>query len=73
MKSSKSEAISHIWQLAHLKHYFGLDLATKSVDLSYPSLIAEKQDSHTEGGDAFSMKRASVAEVCSKPLTRMSS
>jgi hypothetical protein len=72
MKTGDSKAISHIWQLAHLKHYFGLDLATKSLDLSHAPSIVDQQNFPTEDGGAFP-KRPSVAEVCSKPLTQMSS
>jgi hypothetical protein len=73
MKAGDSKAISHIWQLAHLKHYFGLDLATKSVDLSHAPSSVDQQNFPTEDGGAFSTKRPSVAEICSKPLTQMSS
>jgi hypothetical protein len=72
MKTGDSEAISHIWQLAHLKHYFGRDLAIKSIDSGHTPSIVDQRTAAPSCG-AFTPKRPSVTEVCSKPVIRLSS
>jgi hypothetical protein len=68
MKTSDSKTISHIWQLAHLRHYFGHDLATNSIDPENAQLIIDRKGSSTANECEASMKRRPVGAVC--PQTR---
>jgi hypothetical protein len=73
MKAGNSEAISHTWQFAHLKHYFGNDSAAKSVHPGKVQSIADRQNGLTAGDPGPINKRPAVGQVCSEPFTRISS
>jgi len=73
MKTGNAEAISHTWQFAHLKHYFGNDRATKSTHSGNVQSIADRQSSLTSSDQASITKRRSASEASSEPLTRKSS
>jgi hypothetical protein len=73
MKTAGSQTVSHIWQLAHLRHYFGQDLASKTICQANPEANLTKQNSHTADDRHALTKTASVGAVCSKPVGRVAS
>lgn len=73
MKTTGSNTVSHIWQLAHLKHYFGQDLDSKTICQANPEANLDTQNSHTAGDHHALTKNPSAAKVCSEPLGRVAS
>ena len=73
MKTGDSETVSHLWQFAHLKHYFGHDRAAKSFYLGNVQSIADRRNGLTTSDRDPSTKHPSVGEVGSETLTRLSS
>ncbi|HEY1527923.1 MAG TPA: hypothetical protein VGH51_16955 [Candidatus Angelobacter sp.] len=68
MKTSDAKTVSHIWQLAHLKHYFGHEVAIKR--LGHDNDI---QDAPKEDAPDCLPKRPSAADAHEEPLGRASS
>jgi len=73
MKTAGSQTVSHIWQLAHLKHYFGQDLASKTFCQANPEAKLDTQNSHTADDCHALTKTPSAGEVRSEPLGRVAS
>ena len=73
MKTAGSQRVSHIWQLAHLKHYFGQDLASKTICQANLDANLDTQSSHMAGDRYALTKTPSAGEVCSEPLGRVAS
>ena len=61
MKTRDQERISFIWQLAHLKHYFGHDRAMSSMCHRSLELIVNNHDGSQN--DRSESKRASLSEL----------
>jgi hypothetical protein len=61
MKTRDPETISFIWQLAHLKHYFGYDRAMSSMRHHNLELIVNNHNDNQN--DRSESDRASLSEV----------
>ena len=72
MKTRDPETISFIWQLAHLKHYFGYDRAMSSMRHHNPELIVnngdDNQNDRSESKCASSSELGPDGSVCPKVL-----
>lgn len=73
MKTAGSQTVSHIWQFAHLKHYFGQDLASKTICQGNPKATLDRQNSHTAGDHHALTKNPSADKVGSEPVGRVAS
>ena len=73
MKTAGSQTVSHIWQLAHLKHYFGQDLASKTICQANPEAELDTQNSHMARDRHALTKAPSAGETHSDPLGRVAS
>jgi hypothetical protein len=68
MKTAGSQTVSHIWQLVHLRHYFGQDLASKTICQANPEANLPKQNSHTAGDRHALTTTPQAARYVRKPL-----
>jgi hypothetical protein len=73
VKTTGSNTVSHIWQLAHLKHYFGQDLASKTICQANPGANVDTQNSRTAGDRHALTKTPSAGEVPLEHIGRVAS